>query len=438
MKSTYIHTGILAIAALAISSCKPSIDSPAPSKGTADFSRYIAVGNSLTSGFANGGLSREGQMNSFPALIAEQMKAVGGGNFTNPLFTEAQANGSGYLKLTGFSATGTPVIVQETSNLAYRPPVGGVTLYAKYTGDINNYGVPGIKLQHITIPTYGNLNGYFERLLPTDAPNNNNTTYLSFVTAKPFTFFSMWLGNNDILGYATAGGVAASPLDLPTDKATFNQLYTIALNAMTKDGAKGVVATIPDVTATAYFRTVTLASLLKAVQASPGGSAVTSLVIRTGGNVVRAATADDLFTLPFLSAGKLGITDPQNPAKGPYGLSPANPIESQYVLDKDEVAMVNDYVVSYNTIIRNAANAKGLAIMDAYSQFKEYGAGKQYNGVAVSNAFISGNLFSLDGIHLTPVGYAITANLFIDAINSKYGSTISHVDVRKYGGVKLP
>jgi len=435
MKSTYINTGILAIAALAFSSCKPSIDSAAPSKGTADFSRYISVGNSLTSGFANGGLSREGQMNSFPTLIAEQMKAVGGGNFTNPLFTEAQANGSGYLKLTGFSATGTPVIVQETSNLAYRTPVGGVTLYTKYTGDINNYGVPGIKLQHITIPTYGNLNGYFERLLPTDAPNNNSTTYLSFVTAKPFTFFSMWLGNNDILGYATAGGVAASPTDLPTDKAVFGQLYNAAVNAMTANGAKGVVATIPDVTTTAYFRTVTLASLLKAVQASPGGSAVTSLVIRTGANVVRAATAEDLFTLPFLSAGKLGVPDA---VKGPYGLSPANPIESQYVLDKDEVAMVNDYVVSYNTIIKNAANAKGLAIMDAYTVLKEYGAGKQYNGINISNAFISGNLFSLDGIHLTPVGYAITANLFIDAINSKYGSTISHVDVRKYGGVKLP
>ncbi|MNL56613.1 hypothetical protein D3C87_1801180 [compost metagenome] len=60
------------------------------------------------------------------------------------------------------------------------------------------------------------------------------------------------------------------------------------------------------------------------------------------------------------------------------------------------------------------------------------------NGIPVSAAFIQGNLFSLDGTHLTPLGYAITANAFIAAINAKYGSSIPVVNVSKYGGVKLP
>jgi hypothetical protein len=74
-----------------------------PAKARADFTRYIAVGNSLTAGYADGGLYLEGQQNSYPSIIAKQMAAVGGGKFTQPLFTEAQANGSGYLKLTGFT-----------------------------------------------------------------------------------------------------------------------------------------------------------------------------------------------------------------------------------------------------------------------------------------------------------------------------------------------
>jgi hypothetical protein len=36
------------------------------------------------------------------------------------------------------------------------------------------------------------------------------------------------------------------------------------------------------------------------------------------------------------------------------------------------------------------------------------------------------------------MGYAITANGFINAINAKYGSSIPIVDVTKYRGVKFP
>jgi len=41
----YLISGLLFLAA-----CKPEIHTPAPSKGQADFSRFIAVGNSLTAG----------------------------------------------------------------------------------------------------------------------------------------------------------------------------------------------------------------------------------------------------------------------------------------------------------------------------------------------------------------------------------------------------
>ncbi len=214
----YIIAGLLLLTA-----CKPEIKTPQPTHGTADFSRFIAVGNSLTAGYADGGLYLQGQLNSYPSIMAKQMQSVGGGAFNQPLFSTAQANGSGYLQITGFNADGTPVISPVTTNLAIRailpvPGFGNVTLYTKYSGDIENYGVPGIKLLQITFAPLGNLNGYYERLLAGDATTTINTTaYLDFVTAKPFTFFSDWLGNNDALLYATSGGAG----DVLTDENTF-------------------------------------------------------------------------------------------------------------------------------------------------------------------------------------------------------------------------
>jgi len=51
---------------------------------------------------------------------------------------------------------------------------------------------------------------------------------------------------------------------------------------------------------------------------------------------------------------------------------------------------------------------------------------------------VAGGAFSLDGVHLTPLGNALLANSFIKAINSKYGSTIPQVDATRYKGVAFP
>ena len=82
MKATYYS---IAAAALFITACKPTIQGDAPHKGNADFSNYVAIGNSLTAGYADGTLYREGQINSYPNMLATQFKLAGGGNFKQPL-----------------------------------------------------------------------------------------------------------------------------------------------------------------------------------------------------------------------------------------------------------------------------------------------------------------------------------------------------------------
>ncbi|QEK51933.1 G-D-S-L family lipolytic protein [Pedobacter aquae] len=432
MKFKYAFKWAFAAIILVASACKKDDEAAVvPSSGSADFTRYISIGNSLTAGFADNGLYLNGQLNSFPSIIAQQMKLAGGGEFAQPLFSSNQANGSGYVRYGGLTPAGTPILIPVTTNLGIRgsatiPGFGNVTLYTKHTGPLNNYGVPGIKLRDIKLNVYGNVNGYFERLLAGNA-GTNTTTYLDFVTTTPFTFFTNWLGNNDALGYATSGGVG----DVLTPTADFTTMYTELINKLTATGAKGVVATVPDVSVIPFFNTVTVAAVLAGVNAlrPTGVPAFTNIFIATSAGA-RVATAEDLIVLNFPTSLMGGATL--------YGLTPSNPIESRYVLDRDEVANVRAAITSYNNTIKTVANSKGLAVFDANEYLNKFkGAGTTVDGLTFTTAYISGKIFSLDGVHLTPMGYAVVANEFINVINAKYNATLPKVYLGNYSFLRF-
>lgn len=425
----YIGLALLGLA----TSCAPTLDELETSKGTADFSKFIAVGNSLTSGYADNGLYLEGQKVAFPNLMAEQFKLVGGGDFTSPFFSTEQENGSGYIKLKSL-VDGNPVMELVTDKLAIRgkSPSGG-PLYTKYTEPIQNLGVPGMRLDMSMAPAIGTVAGnpYFERLLPDGT--SPALKYVEYASSHEHTFFSFWLGNNDVLGYAMNGAAESEdPTKKLTDLPTFEFAYNTFITKLTEKGSKGVVATIPDVTSIPFMNTVTTARLNAAVEAASGGAAKNVFIATKTGP--RAATAEDLFVLTFPTA-LLGVP---NDLKIPYGMHPMNPIEDKYVLDKAEVAAVTARVKAYNDKIKAIATSKDLAIADVHAFLNKVKSGYNYNGVHISAAFITGNAFSLDGVHLTPMGNAIVANLFIDAINSKYDSKISKLDISQYRGVKYP
>ncbi|GAA4378689.1 SGNH/GDSL hydrolase family protein [Hymenobacter koreensis] len=424
----------LALLGLALGSCQPDLDAPKADRGSADFTKYVAVGNSLTAGFMDGGLYREGQTSSYPAILAEQFRGVGGGNFVQPLFTADQSNGSGYLSLVSLQAAG-PVTANVTTRLALRP---GATptrpLYTKYTDPVNNLGVPGIRMSDIDIVGYGSTQGnpYFERITP-DA--NAAQTYRARVAASAPTFFTYWLGNNDVLGYATSGGLV--PVTPP---ATFEALNSRIIDDLTLNGAKGLVATIPNVANVPFFTTVRVADIKARFKAA--NPALSLYVQATGPNnttVVREATDADLLVLT--SSSVIGTSTPPNPFPVGAGLSPtqANPLSTQFVLDPQEQNTVNTTTTAYNNALRSKADSKGLAIFDSNAFFAGVAQnGFTTNGVRNTASFISGNLFSLDGVHPTPRGYAVIANEMIRAINEKYGSTIQQVNPNAYRGILIP
>ncbi|MGN0004076.1 MAG: SGNH/GDSL hydrolase family protein [Sphingobacterium composti] len=428
-KNIKLYCGLAAIALMA--SCKPEITrefQPAQNANV-DFSKYIAVGNSLTAGFADGGLYLEGQNVAFPNLVAEKMKTHGGGTFNTPFFSEAQSNGSGYYRLKAL-VNGQPQLEWVSDKSALNNGV-----LTKFEGtEINNLGIPGMRLDHSGVGLVSAGNMYFARLLPSSEVGTKS--YQDFVDNRNHTFFSFWLGNNDVLGYATNGAVNDNPAGTTvlTNEQTFRAVYTQFIGKLTANGQKGVVGTIPDVTTIPFFTTVTRKALLDAASAA-SGQTITNLFIATKTNPSRPATDNDLFVLPFSSSGLLGNTT-GSPA--PYGLHPDRPIEDKYVLDTEEAAAIKTHIGKLNAIIKEIANSKNLAVADANAMLTKLKTGINYNGVGVSSAFITGNAFSLDGIHLTPMGNAIMANLVIDAINSKYGTKLEKVDATDFRGVKLP
>lgn len=488
MKLNKIYKSFLVTASVGfgITSCTPAIDAPVASMGKADFRKYVAVGNSLTAGFADGGVYLESQQNSYPNFIAMQMKTVGGGEFFQPLFVKP--NGSGYLALKGFTAppanalpgtVGSPITAPVATDLGVvgLGADGRTPLYEKFIGKPNNnLGVPGIRVSDLATRGYGlnnpiGFNSYFQRLLPDGAATGGAASYLDFVgayvrTEKP-TFFTCWLGNNDVLGYATSGGV--TPISLltastdPRVPGNFQTNIRLMLDSLTANGAKGVVATVPDVTVLPFLNSVTYATVraslvtvragFKAAVADriPGrvlpasleqliDGSMDDIYIRTSAGV-RKATSADLFTLT--SRDSLGSTRTPTAIAGvgnltfPKGFSSFNPLDTQFVLDAGEVATANTATVNFNNAIRAAANAKNVPIVEAGPVLNEFRTGKTYNGLTLSTGFITGGLFSLDGVHLTPRGYAVIANEFIKTINASYGSTIPQLDVTRYPGVKV-
>jgi lysophospholipase L1-like esterase len=458
----------LALLGLALGSCQPDLeDSPKSSAGQADFKTYIAVGNSLTAGTSDGGVYRESQLNSYPNILANQFKQVGGGEFIQPLFTEAQSNGSGYLRITGFTAAGTPTTGSVTTNLGVRAASPRV-LYTKFTDPINNLGVDGIRMSDINSTTLTGTNAYFERITP-DA--NLQQTYLervrATVTSLQPTFFTSWLGSNDVLGFATSGGASSSI----TPVATFTANNNLILDALTASGAKGVVTTIPDVTSIPFFTTVgpsfkatlqarNVPGIVAMTGAAPGGPA--------SGNRVQIATADirdaagagrQLFTLT--SSAFLGLLGQPTGAPwrsfvpraalstylGAYGIdtlqafgaTPGNPIPSAFILDNTEQALVLTATTAFNSALVSAANARNLAVFDVNTFFRSVATnGIVANTTTNTAAYVSGNIFSLDGVHPTPRGYALVSNEMIKVINAKYGSSVPGVDASAYRGVRFP
>ncbi len=238
-----------------------------PSSGQLDLTKYVAVGNSLTAGLADGALFPEGQANSFPSILAAQLAQAGGGSFVYPDIT----SGNGFGGVSGATILGRRFIDLPTAlaALAGEPGVevsdaiqvtaGSALTTSSATGSgLNNFGVPSARLIDLSVGGYGAANPFFEAF-----QSGATASILGDAVSAGGTFFTLWAGSNDVLGYATNGGaagetfVSTNPQTI-TDGTTFTAALKGTLDALSADGAQGVLLNVPPVTIIPFFQTVTV------------------------------------------------------------------------------------------------------------------------------------------------------------------------------------
>ncbi|MGV3460064.1 MAG: G-D-S-L family lipolytic protein [Flavobacterium sp.] len=433
MKNKFIYLAVLG--AMGFIACEPEFENELSngnySAGEADFSSYVAIGNSLTAGFSDGTVSRGSQGYSFPSMLAGQFSVVGGGAFTQPSYAEDVNNLGGISGIPGFptrlvidQAAGGPEPIAGTSTITLTPQAMA----------FNNMGVPGARTYHLNAPGYGNVanlatgtaNPYFVRMASTP-----NATVMDDAMSKNPTFFTNWIGNNDVLGYTTNGGSGATSgmggADI-TPLPVFTASYNAIIDRLTSNGAKGVVATIPNVTAIPFFTTVPYnpltATIIGQGNEAAGVAAINQLNAQVIGPVKQVLTAfgqgdrlqllsttegnpllikDETLTnlqaqitgaltlagVPAPQAGLIGSVFGQarharstdlvllttrsvigTAPTAPNAIDPFNkygityPLEDRHVLIPSEITEANNATIAFNNVIKAAADAKGLAVAD--------------------------------------------------------------------------
>ncbi|MFD1094184.1 G-D-S-L family lipolytic protein [Salegentibacter chungangensis] len=265
----------MAILALGVVSCEADFENSIEdqnfyAKGQADFSNYVALGNSLTAGYADGALYITGQENAYPKLVANQFSLVQDTEeFTIPYVND----NAGGLTLGGNVIADTRYVLAVgaagPSPQRYRGAAPTTEVTNTLEGPFNNMGVPGAKSFHLVAEGYGNVAGvpggvanpYFARFA-----TSPGTSVIKDALMQEPTFFSLWIGNNDVLGYATSGGVGVDqtnntdpstygPNDI-TDPNVFGSVYSQMVENLSASASGGVLINIPDVTSVPYFTAV--------------------------------------------------------------------------------------------------------------------------------------------------------------------------------------
>jgi lysophospholipase L1-like esterase len=404
-----ILAGVSTLAFLTLSGAA----SAAVATGSADFTTYVAMGDSLTAGFSSGSIDQTYQVNSYPALIYRQAKGV----TTNDGFAQPLVSPPG---LPGILVLRSLLPVTITPS-----PTTGVPINLNYPHPYNNIAVPGATLHDLLTKTQSTSAND-----PTDLilRRLGGTQLQEGLSLNP-TFVSLWIGNNDALAAATSGivieGVTITPV------AQFTADYNAVIKAITSVTTRRLVlANIPDVTSIPFVTTVPRVVVNPATNQpvlGPNGAPIPIL----GPNGPLQAGDFVLLTATSLLAQGIGIPA----ALGGTG----QPLPDTAVLSAAEVATIKSHVDAYNAVIAAAATANGAALVDSNTILKNLAAnGLEVGGITYTSKFLTGGVFGYDGVHPTAFGYAYIANQFIDSINATFGGAIPHVNLYPYVFGPLP
>ena len=366
--------------------------------GSADFSSYVAMGTSVSMGIQSNGLLDQNQLVSVPALIAKQAGA-NGGTFVQPLVaTPGIPNLLRIVSLNPFTLgviPGTP----PSGSYVVRPADG-----------YDNLSISGALVANAIARESGSP--YFNLVL------QGHGTMLRQTIAQNPTFITIELGATEAVLPLVRGGDLSILFPVPAFRTLYQQLLD-SLEAGAPE-AKLALANVAMVTRIPYATTVPLDVPLPL---GPQGAIVPIRLRDAAGPL----PDDALILLPAQTLIQQGYGVPGT--GGP-------PLPDSLVITSAERAAIEDAVRGYNDVIALEAQARGAALVDEFGLFERLASqGVNVNGVHYTFRYVTGGLFSLDGIHPSALGSALLANQFLKDIDRAFGSRIPPVEL---GAVSNP
>jgi lysophospholipase L1-like esterase len=400
--------------------------------GSANFKTVVAIGDSYGAGFESNSLNEHHSAFSWPAIVAKQLGiplCTLGSSATDVCFAQPIVSYPGIgpeLTLMDIS-TYPPVIVNA--------PGSGAPLNTTFGRPFNNVSIPGANVAD-TFTVTG-----------TDKPVTRGVqqlaqfilrgpvTEVDAVVAQKPTFILVWIGGNDFLGSATNGTTTGL-----TSVAAFTSAYNTLLDKLTATGAGIVVGTLPtNPSAVPFFRTVPTVLINPATRTpvlGPTGQPITLVGQIDAAPGVGQLAPGSFVTLAASSliAQGFGIPSALKPILDPTNKLPlfGTPLPDAVIITPAEMTALTQRIADYNTAITASAAAHNVPVADIKGLFDRFAAGINVGPFHLTSDFITGGLFSLDGVHLTDIGYTLFANEYIKAINSGYGTHVPVASVATF------
>ena len=392
-RASWSRLGLLVATALAGGACGGTsavspTPTPTPVSGSSAGQVYVALGDDFTAGMVANALVETHQAYSFPAQIARQAAIA---DFQQPLVSPPGIDVE--LELRRFYQG--PIVIAPRATTPGTPVNGGLA------NSYNNLGVPGAKLADLLTAT-GAASSFHNLVL-----RNLGTAFTQCIRLRP-TLVMLWIGNSDILS-AVVGGRAVDGVTL-TPASEFAVGFAQVIHALESGtSANIVVANIPDFTR-APFATTLKPYVVDPTTGEPelqDGQRVP--LIGPGGTALPSSAQVTLAASELLANGD-GIPI----SSGGSGRA----LPDEVILDQNEIDVIRERVDAYNRAIAKTCGDEGIPVVDLHALVDGLAStGRVVGGARLDTTFLTGGVFSYDGIHFTNLGYALVANEWIRAIN---------------------
>ena len=404
---------LIAVALLFVAGCytNETLDPPDLSNNNGLFTRFVAIGTSISAGLQSAGINDSTQQRAFPVLVAEQA----GASFSRPS-----------LNLPGCPAPFTNNVTQARVGGA---TASGCTLrQTPIPYHLGNLAVPGLTAPDLFTNTGSELSTY-ERLQTFFL--GGQTPWNAVRNSQP-TLLSIEIGSSDVIGAVSSTGNPGDP-DSVTTYDVFAVNYRLFADSVATLNTKVVAFTIPDVTQIPFTSRGSTYWCLK-TGACPGVPAQLpanyTVLNNCAPNAAIPGSKGDSVLVPW-TIGVAALLRASAPPFTAFTLDCSNDL---LVVTPAEYANVRNTTDQINQLIRDEATTRGWALVDAgaiFAQLQVQGSGiplfPSLTAVPTGGSVNFGDWFSLDGFHPSSATHRVVADSMIAVVNRYFNTEIPAV-----------